>query len=168
MKASRIAILGLSSLLFVTAACSSTTSTSPAATSSPATTAATKNFQVSTPDGQVSLSLDGKLPPNWPSDFPVPRDATAVGSGSLGGSSSTTSVAVYSTSQSASDVLAFYTGNSKLTTASSSLIGSGSNLVGSVKITDPYTAGVTSLSRGDQTYLIITLKASTTGTTTAP
>jgi len=168
MKTSRIAILGLSSLLLLTAACSSTTSTSASTTAATGTTAATKNFQVSTPDGQVSLSLDGNLPPNWPSDFPVPRGTTAAGSGSLGGSSSTTSVAVYTTSQSASDVLAFYTGNSKLTTASSSVIGAGSSLVGSVKITAPYTAGVTALSRGDQTYLIITLKTSTTGTTAAP
>jgi hypothetical protein len=164
MKTSRIAIVGLSSLLFVTAACSSTTATSPSTTAAPGTTAASKNFQVSTPDGQVSLSLDGNLPPNWPADFPVPSGATAAGSGSLGGSSSTTSVAVYTTGQSASDVLAFYTGDSKLTTASSSVIGAGSTFVGSVKITDPYTAGVTSLSRGDQTYLVITLKTSTTGT----
>lgn len=167
MKTPRIAALGLSGLLLITAGCSSDTSTSPTTTAAPSTTAATKNFEVSTPGGQVSLSLDGKLPPNWPSDFPVPSGATAAGSGSLGGATSTTSVAVYTTSQSASEVLAFYTGDSNLTTESSSVIGAGSTFVGSVKVTAPYTADITSLSRGEQTYLVITLNTSTTGTTTA-
>ncbi len=62
-------------------------------------------------------------------------------------------------------MLAFYTGNSELTTSSPSVIGSGSTYVGSVEITDPYTAGVTSLSRDDQNYLVITLTTSPAGTT---
>lgn len=165
-NAPRIAMLGIG-LLLLAAACSSTDSTSTTTSTVPTTTADTKNFQVATPDGQVSLSLDGQLPPNWPAEFPVPRGASAAGSGSLGDSSSTTSVAVYSTTQSAPDVLDFYTGNSKLTTTAPSVIGSGSTFVGSVEITDPYTAGVTSVSRGEQTYLVITLTTSPTSTTTS-
>ena len=51
--------------------------------SSSTTTTVPRNFNVETPNGQVSLSLDGQLPPNWPSSFPVPSGATPAGSGSL-------------------------------------------------------------------------------------
>jgi hypothetical protein len=124
---SRLAAGLLLGCLVAAAGCSSSSSStaSPATTAaSPATTTASpapkitaRNFQVSTPNGQVSLSLDGQLPPDWPSQFPVPAGAKAAGSGSLGGSSSATLVAAYTTSQAASDAFAFYTGNSKLTTS---------------------------------------------------
>ena len=54
-------------LLLAAAGCSSSS------TSSNSTTTISKSFQVNTPDGQVSISLDGKLPPNWPSGFPSRR-----------------------------------------------------------------------------------------------
>ena len=93
---SRLTVGLLLGCLVAAAGCSSSSSSStagPATTAaSPATTTASptpkiwaKNFQVSTPNGQVSLSLDGQLPPNWPSQFPVPAGAKAAGSGSLGG-----------------------------------------------------------------------------------
>jgi hypothetical protein len=91
-----------------------------------------KNFQVSTPNGQVSLSLDGQLPPNWPSQFPVPSGAKVAGSGSLGGSSSAVLVAAYTTSESPSDAFAFYKDNSKLTTPGQRSVGAGAHYAASL------------------------------------
>ena len=105
---SRLAVGLLLGCLVAAAGCSSSSSSaaSPATTAaSPATTTASptpkitaRNFQVSTPNGQVSLSLDGQLPSNWPSQFPVPAGFKVAGSGSLGGSSSATLVAAYTAS----------------------------------------------------------------------
>jgi hypothetical protein len=138
-----------------------TTTTSPATTgASPTATSTAKNFQVSTPNGQVSLSLDGQLPPNWPSQFPVPAGAKAAGSGSLGGSGSATLVAAYTTSESASDAFAFYKDNSKLTTSGQKSVGTGAHYVGRAKITAPYTGSVTVVSHSGTTYLVIVLTSS--------
>ena len=136
----------------------------PATTTPPATTTATpapaktaQNFQVSTPNGQVSLSLDGKLPSNWPSDFPVPSGAKVAGSGSLGGSSSATLVGVYTTSESPSDAFAFYKDNSKLTTSGEKSVGVGAHYLGRAKITAPYTGSVTVVSHSGTTYIVTVL-----------
>jgi len=164
---SRLAVCFLFAGLVAAAGCSSSSSStaSPATTvPSPATTTASpapartaKNFQVSTPNGQVSLSLDGQLPPNWPSQFPVPSGAEVAGSGSLGGSSSATLVAAYTTSQSPSDAFAFYTGNSKLSTSGARSAGARETYVGRAKITAPYTGSVTVLSHSGTTYIVIVL-----------
>ena len=69
-------------LLLGAAACSSDSSSS----SKNTTTTSNKGFEVSTPEGQVSISLSGSLPPNWPDGFPVPSGAEPAGSGSLGNS----------------------------------------------------------------------------------
>lgn len=164
---SRLAVILLLGCLVAAAGCSSSSSSaaSPATTAaSPATTTASptpkitaRNFQVSTPNGQVSLSLDGQLPPNWPSQFPVPAGAKPAGSGSLGGSSSATLVAAYTTSQPASDAFAFYTDNSKLTTSAQRSAGAGARYVGRAKITAPYTGSVTVVSHSGTTYIVIVL-----------
>lgn len=164
---SRLVVGLLLGCLVAAAGCSSNGSSkaSPATTAaSPATTTASptpkitaKNFQVSTPDGQVSLSLDGQLPPKWPSQFPVPAGAKAAGSGSLGGSSSATLVAAYTTSESASDAFAFYKDNSKLTTSDQKSVGAGAHYLGKAKITAPYTGSVTVVSRSGTTYIVIVL-----------
>ena len=135
---SRLAVGLLLGCLVAAAGCSSSSSStaSPATTTaSPATTTATptpartaQNFQVSTPSGQVSLSLDGKLPPSWPSEFPVPSGAKVAGSGSLGGSSSATLVAAYTTSESAPDAFTFYKDNSKLTAWGQKSVGAGAQV----------------------------------------
>lgn len=164
---SHLAVGLLLGCLVAAAGCSSSSSStaSPATTAaSPATTEASptpritaKNFQVSTPSGQVSLSLDGKLPPNWPSEFPVPSGAKVAGSGSLGGSSPATLVAAYTTSESASDAFAFYKDNSKLTTSGEKSVGVGARYVGRAKITAPYTGSVTVVSHSGTTYIVIVL-----------
>ena len=160
---SRLVVGLLLGCLVAAAGCSSSSSStaSPATTAaSPAATSTAKNFQVSTPNGQVSLSLAGQLPPNWPSQFPVPAGAKAAGSGSLGGSSSATSVAAYTTSESASDAFAFYKDNSKLTTSDQKSVGTGAHYVGTAKITAPYTGSVTVVSHSGTTYIVIVLTSS--------
>jgi hypothetical protein len=104
------------------------------------------------------VSLDGQLPPNWPSEFPIPPRATVAGSGSLGGSASTGQVAVYSTPASAPDVFSYYTSNSSLTTTGAKTVGAGSAYVGSVKVTAPYTGSITVAGRSDATYIVVVLK----------
>ena len=167
---SRLAVGLLFSCLVAAAGCSSsssstaspaTTAASPATTSaSPTPTSTVKNFQASTPNGQVSVSLDGQLPPNWPSQFPVPTGAKVAGSGSLGGSSSATLVAAYTTSESPSDAFAFYKDNSKLTTSDQRSVGAGAHYVGRAKITAPYTGSVTVVSHSGTTYIVIVLTSS--------
>ena len=160
---SRLAAGLLLGCLVAAAGCSSSSSStpSPATTSaSPAPARTAKNFQVSTPSGQVSLSLDGKLPPNWPSQFPVPPGAEVAGSGSLGGSSSATLVAAYTTSQSAPDAFTFYKDNSTLTTSGQKSAGAGASYVGRMKITAPYTGSATVVSHSGTTYIVIVLTSS--------
>ncbi len=155
-----VAAAGCSSSSSSTASPARTTA-SPATTSaSPTPTSTAKNFQVSTPNGQVSLSLDGQLPPNWPSQFPVPAGAKVAGSGSLGGSSSATLVAAYTTSESAPDAFTFYKDNSKLTTSGQKSVGAGAQYVGRMKITAPYTGSVTVVSHSGTTYMVIVLTSS--------
>ena len=157
---SRLAVGLLLGCLVAAAGCSSSSSStaSPATTTtSPTATSTAKNFQVSTPNGQVSLSLHGQLPPNWPSQFPVPSGAAVAGSGSLGGSSSAALVAAYTTSESPSDAFAFYKDNSKLTTSGERSVSAGATYVGRAKITAPYRGSVTVLSHSGATYIVIVL-----------
>ena len=167
MLNSRLAVGLLIACLAVAAGCSSSSSStaSPATSAaSPASASTAKNFQVSTPNGEVSLSLDGTLPPNWPGEFSVPSGAKVAGSGSVAGSSSGTSVAAYTISQSPADAFAFYKGNSKLTTSGEKSVGVGSHYLGSAKITAPYTGSVTVVSHSGATYIVIVL----TGSSSSP
>jgi hypothetical protein len=126
------------------------------------TTTANQGFQVETPDGQASLSLSGSLPPNWPDDFPIPSGAEPAGSGSLGGSSSTGFIGVYSTSQSPSEVFSFYTSDTSLTVTSSGMVGS----IGTVEFSGEFNGWVVTLPYQDETLIVVYLSQSTTGTTT--
>jgi hypothetical protein len=136
-------------------ACSGEDSASTSTTTT--TTTAVRNFAVATPQGQVSLSLDGKLPPGWPEDFPVPRSAEPAGSGSLGGTDSTVRVAVYTTTGSGQDTLDFYVDNPDLQVGPPSGAGSGQGFVGSADLLSPFAGGVTVLSRDGEGYLVVTL-----------
>jgi hypothetical protein len=150
-------------------ASSATTAASPATTTaSPTPKITARNFQVATPSGQVSLSLDGQLPPGWPGQFPVPAGAKAAGSGSLGGSGSATLVAAYTTSQPASEAFAFYTGNSTLTTSGQKSAGAGAHYAGRAKITAPYTGSVTVVSHSGTTYIVIVLTSSASSPSASP
>ena len=72
------------------------------------TSTAPKDLSVSTPEGDVSLSLDGKLPSDWPKDFPTPDRTEVAGSGSLAGNDSGVMVGVYTTKESGQDAFDFY------------------------------------------------------------
>jgi hypothetical protein len=150
---SRLAVGLMLGCLVAAAACSSSSSSSTAA--SP-----TQDFQVSTPNGQVTVSATGKLPPNWPSGFPVPSGTHVAGSGSVAGSTSATSIAAYTTSQSPSDAFTFYESNSKLTTSSGNSVGVGSHFLGAMKITAPYTGSVTVAFHSATTYIVVVLTSS--------
>ena len=129
-------------------------------------------FEVSTPQGQVSLSLTGKLPPNWPSDVPVPPGARPAGSASLVGKSNGIKAGVYRTRQSPQQVYDYYTSQPSITTTSKSAVGSGSNYVGRVSITAPITANITIVPYQHGSLIVIAIPGghgpSTTPTTIPP
>lgn len=156
----------LGATLLLVAGCGGSTSSSepsPAGTAAGSTSqpsaqpTTSRNFQVSTPDGQVSVSLDGRLPPNWPGTFPIPSGATPAGSGSLGGSSSTGMVGVFRTPEPPADTFTYYTSSSTVTTTNPRTVGAGSTYVGSTRVTAPYPGSVTVAGRSDTTFIVIVL-----------
>lgn len=140
------------------------------ATTTTTTTEESKDFQISTPAGEISVSLDGKLPPDWPKDFPVPDGATAAGSGSLGGKDKTVQVGVFSSTESARKSFDFYTSDTSLGTDEVSSIGSGSTFLGTAKLTGDYSGQVAVTPSSDGSYIIVLLQTSGSDapTTTAP
>lgn len=132
-------------------------------TTTTTTSAPPRNFQVSTPDGQVSLSLDGQLPPGWPSDFPVPDGAEPAGSGSIGDGESTVRVGVFTTTGAGQATLEFYTDNTEVQTENPAAAGSGDRLVASLDLVAPYEGSLTVLSRTGTTYLIVVLNEDAPG-----
>lgn len=174
MKVRRLAItaliapLALASAAVPLGACSTEDSATTSSTTTSTSTSTPKNFQVSTPDGQVSLSLDGQLPPGWPEDFPLPEGSEPAGSGSVGDAGATVRVGVFTTSTSGQDTLDFYTDNTDVQTENPSVAGSGDRLVGSLDLVSPDPGSITVLSRSGSTYLIVSLNdgesaSSTTG-----
>jgi hypothetical protein len=152
------------SALALTAGCSSSSKSSPTTT-----TRKESGFQIETTDGHASVSLNGKLPEGWPADFPVPDDATVAGSGSVGGATSGTMVAVYRVSGDASQTYDFYKNNTAFHVTSSSSAGLGSAYVGSVQFEGAFNGSATLAGRNSSTYLAIVLKsAADVTTTTAP
>jgi len=134
--------------------------------SSTTTTVSGKNVAVETPDGQVSLSLNGQLPPNWPAGFPVPSGATPAGSGSLVNAGSGVMIGVYTTTQPPADAFNFYKSNSSLTITNSKSIGTGSTYVGTLELGGSYTGNITIVAAGSGTNIVVTLKAGSSTTTT--
>ncbi len=152
------------------AACGSSSKSSSKDSSKKSSTSGTapKSFAVDTPDGQVSLSLDGQLPPNWPGSFPVPSDAKPAGSGSLVNGTSGFLIAVYDSSQTPSDVFNFYKTNASLTVTSSKSAGVGDKYVGTVELGGSYDGGsVVVVSSGSGSRIIVTLKGSSSGASTS-
>jgi hypothetical protein len=164
-----VLLIGLAVL--VVTACGSSTSTSQASptggvqgSSAQASPSSATGFHVSTPNGQVSVSLNGQLPPNWPGNFPIPNGATPAGSGSLVGATSGVMVGVYSTSAQAPDTFDFYKSSAQLTTSGAKSAGGGSSFLGSLKVSAPYTGSVTVVKWKGSTYVVIVL----TGTGASP
>ena len=129
-----------------------------------------QNFAVDTPDGQVSLSLNGQLPPNWPANFPVPSDAKPAGSGSLANSSSGFMIAVYDSSQTPTDVFNFYKTNPSLTVSSARSAGAGSAYVGTITLGGNDAGGsvvVTSSGSGSRIVVVLPGSSASSNTTTS-
>lgn len=163
MRIHRVAAVACAGLLLI-AGCSSSSKSS---SNRNPTTTTPKSFQVQTPEGQVSLSLTGQLPPGWPSSFPVPSGATAAGSGSFVNGGSGALVGVYTTSQSGSDAFSFYKSNSSLTVASSKSAGVGNAYLGQVKLGGAYAGGsVTVTAVSGTTYIVVVLPPPSNTTTT--
>lgn len=160
------AVLALALVVTPVAACSSSSKSDQAATTTTTTTAANnKEIAFQTDDGQVSLSLNGNLPPGWPKDFPIPEGATPAGSGSLG-TDTVKMIGVFKTSQDPADVYDFYKTNSELTVDSSNAAGIGPLYVGTVQFSGTYTGRATIGKVSGDTLIVIALDvSSTTGTT---
>ena len=126
-----------------------------------------RNFQVSTPDGQASLSLDGQLPPNWPSGFPVAPNTKKAGSGSLGNTDKTVLVGVYSATSKPQDVFDFYKSNTAYTVDNSTSVGAGNAFVGTVEFSGAYSGNTTVVSNQGTTYVIVSLETGGAGTTSS-
>lgn len=159
----------LALLALVASACSSE-DTSTDSTDSTSTTAGSGNLSVSTPEGEVSLSVDGDLPSGWPSDFPLPDRTEPAGSGSLADESSGVMVGVFSTKESGKDAYSFYTGESSLDPSDTKSAGVGSGFVGSMKIGGDYDGSVTVAGIESTTYIVVILNNEGVGsssTTTA-
>lgn len=135
------------------------------------TEASQQDLSVSTPEGEVSLSLDGNLPPDWPSDFPTPDRTDVAGSGSLAGDDSGVMVGVYTTKESGQDAFDFYAKDDSLEPTNSKSAGVGKGFIGSVDIGGDYDGSVTVAGVSDTMYIVVVLNtggadATTTTTTT--
>ncbi len=166
-----LTVSGMLTLGVVGAACSSDDGGS-ATTTTTASSSGTlpKSFSVSTPKGEVSLSLDGQLPSSWPSAFPVPSGAEPAGSGALAGSESGVQVGVFRTSEAAKDVFSWYQGQSSLSPSGAKSTGLGQSFVGTMVLGGSYEGTIWIGGREDATYVVVVLTGSTgaggTGTTT--
>jgi hypothetical protein len=149
----------------VAAGCSSDDSSK--SSSSTTTKSSGKSFQVSTPDGQASLSLDGQLPPGWPSGFPVAPDTKKAGSGSLGNTNKTVLIGVYSATSKPDDVFNFYKSSSAYTVNNSTSAGAGSAFVGTVEFSGAYTGNTVVVSNDGTTYVIVSLESGGAGSTSS-
>lgn len=165
MKRALCSVALSAGVLLAGTACSSSSTPEAATTTTTSTAGSNKSFEVTSEEGQISVSLDGKLPPGWPSSFPVPSTATPAGSGSIGGSSSTYMVGVYGSTGSPQDAYAFYTSQPELTVSSKSAIGSGDRYLATVKFSGAGSGRITILPRNGQTLIIVVLETGSSGST---
>lgn len=162
-RSKSIAVVVVAAIVLGGAACSSDDDDDAATTTT--TAASGSGFSVETPAGQVSLSLEGDLPPGWPADFPLPEGAEPAGSGSLAGDDSGVRVGVFSTTAPAEETFAFFTGESSLEPTGARDVGVGDRFLGSVDIGGDYDGSVTVAGSADTTYIVVILEGGTTATT---
>jgi hypothetical protein len=153
-------LLSLAVLAALAAGCSATTTADAPATTETIASEGTpaRNVAVETSDGQVSLSLDGQLPPNWPSDFPLPPGATPAGSGSLLKGDSGGMVAAFRITGTPQETFAFYMARDDLGITDSSSVGLGGAYLARARMTGSYEGSVSvgGASAGD--LLVVVLK----------
>ena len=155
MRIRSVSVLALSGIMLL-AACGGDDSES---SSNTTTTCRSTHLDVETPDGQVSLALNGKLPPGWPSDFPIPKGASPAGSGSLVNSEKGVRIGVYTTSQAPADAFDFYKSNDALNVTASASAGTGDKYVGTIQFDGSPPGNVTIVSSGNNTYIVVTLES---------
>jgi hypothetical protein len=158
------AVLLASACALVGAGCSSSSNSS--ASTSTTVPTESKGFEVETLQGQTSLSLDGKLPPHWPTKFPVAPHTERAGSGSRGGTSRTVLVGVYTSTDTPEHTYSFYRSTKALTVDRASSLGTGSAFAGTATFSGRYSGTVTVLSHDESTYVVVELETRGTGTTT--
>ncbi|MBS1838858.1 MAG: hypothetical protein JST64_14280 [Actinobacteria bacterium] len=167
MRKFLVLVVAVSSASLVLGACSkddssSSTSTTTTTKESPSKGSTggsgTKSFSVDTPEGQASLSLDGQLPPNWPNDFPAPKQSEVAGSGSLARSDSGVMVGVYTTKQSASSVYEAYKSNADLKVSGAKSATIGGVFAGRMSIGGTYDGSITVTAIDGTTYVVVVLK----------
>jgi hypothetical protein len=146
-------VLAIAALLLIMG-CSSSPSKS---STSSSTTSPGRSLTVNTPEGSVSLSLDGKLPPGWPSGFPIPPGATPAGSGSIGGSTEAHMIAVFDYPGTGQNAFDFYKNDNTLTVNNAKSVGTGSSFVGQMELTGNYSGSVTVTAIKGQTYVVVYL-----------
>jgi hypothetical protein len=159
-----VALLSVSAAL-VLGACGSSSKSG----SETSTTTSNKALSVDTPEGQVSVALNGALPPGWPSDFPVPDGSTPKGSGSLANDTHDAKIGVFTSTESPRDAFDFYSTNSSVTVKSHSSVGVGSTFVGQLELGGKYAgSSVVVVPGGDGSYIVISLlPAGSSSTTTS-
>lgn len=160
--------------LLLAGACSSDDGGDTTTTEETTTTAQDRpqDLSVSTPEGEVALSLDGNLPPGWPEEFPTPDRTDVAGSGSLAGGDSGVMVGVYTTEESGQDAFDFYATDDSLAPTDPTSAGVGSGFLGSVEIGGDYDGSVTVAGIDDTVYIVVVLNtqgadATSSTTTTA-
>ena len=159
MKSSTVLGAVVMTTLVTFAGCSSSSSK----TGSSATTASpSRSFTVETPNGGVSVSLDGRLPSAWPSSFPIPSGATPAGSGSVAGSTKSNMIAVFETTGSGPDTFNFYKTSSALSVSEANSVGAGNSFVGHLTVSGSYSGSVTVTEHSSQTVIVIYLDTSST------
>lgn len=137
---------------------SSTTSGSEEGSSKPTSDKTdSKTFSVETPEGQASISLDGELPPNWPEDFPAPKQSDVAGSGSLAGDDSGVMVGVYTSRQSGSEVFEDYESNPDLGASDVTTVSPGDAFLGRMEISGSFDGSITVTALDDTTYVVVVL-----------
>lgn len=168
MRRVRMGLAAVAVATVALGACSSDDSSDTTTTEKVTTTASesSKDLSVSTPEGEVSLSLDGKLPDDWPSDFPTPDKTDVAGSGSLGSSDKGVMVGVYTTKESGKDAFDFYAKDDSLNPTNAKSAGLGSGFLGSVEISGDYDGSVTVAGLNDTNYIVVVLNTDGTSTTT--
>jgi hypothetical protein len=92
----------------------------------------------------------------WPTEFPVPPATYAAGSGSVGGASTNVMVAVYTSSQHASEAYDFYVHSDQLIVSDARPMGAASRPVGTLKFTGPF-VGSLGVTGRDTTYIVVVL-----------
>ena len=162
MRIRSVSVLALAGIMLM-AACGGDDS---ASSSNTTTTLSNTHLDVETPDGQVSLALNGELPPGWPSDFPLPTGASPAGSGSLVNDESGARIGVYTSSQAPADVFDFYKSSAELTVTGSASAGTGDKYVGTIQLGGSSPGNVTIVASGSDTYIVVTLKSESSSSTT--